>query len=302
MGCVMILPPPNAALNAHGAWLPTSPKCWSPPDNKAAILIISPWPGSISNSPLEQNDVAPATFIKLAEIYERLRRPEEAAGLVDRALRADSACAPALLLRARLDRQAGRLDAAERLLRAFPANAEQTLRVGAAYELGGILDRQGRYDEAMTAFLAAKSMLQLQAERPAAELKIMRARINHLTANASADVLKSWFEASVQLQPIHRLALLGGHPRSGTTLLEQILDAHPDMISAEETEIFKHDAYVPLMRGQPDDTAMYSALATATPGALQHARHNYFHAMELSLGQPVAGRHCSLIKIPPILF
>ncbi len=40
------------------------------------------------------------------------------------------------------------------------------------------------------------------------------------------------------LQPPLRLALLGGHPRSGTTLLEQVLDSHPDIVSAEETEIF----------------------------------------------------------------
>jgi hypothetical protein len=86
------------------------------------------------------------------------------------------------------------------------------------------------------------------------------------------------------------LALLGGHPRSGTTLLEQVLDAHPDIISAEETEIFKQDAYIPLMRGIPDDNAMFAGLAAATPDALQQARQNYFRSTELSLGQPVAGR------------
>ncbi len=62
------------------------------------------------------------------------------------------------------------------------------------------------------------------------------------------------------------------------------------MVSAEETEIFYNDAFGPLMRGQPDDTAMFSALATATPGALQAIRQNYFRAMDLSLGQPVGGR------------
>lgn len=238
---------------------------------------------------LEQKD-SPAVLVQLAEIYERLRRVEEATALLDRALRSDANCAPALLLRAKMERQAGRLDAAEKLLRTFPVKADQTFRVGAAYELGGILDRQGRYDEAMTAFLAAKSMLQLQADRPAAELKVIRARIKYLTANVPTEVLKQWFDASAQLQPLHPLALLGGHPRSGTTLLEQVLDAHPDVVSAEETEIFYNDAYGPLMRGQPDDTAMYSALATATPGTLQQSRQNYFHSMELFLGQPVGGR------------
>ena len=114
---------------------------------------------------LEQKDVSPTTIIKLAEIYERLRRSEDAASLVDRALHLDANCATALLLRARLDRQAGRLEAAEQLLRAFPVKVDPNLRASASYELGGILDRQGRYDEAMTAFLGAKAFLQPMAAR-----------------------------------------------------------------------------------------------------------------------------------------
>ncbi len=239
---------------------------------------------------LERNDGTPAAMVKLGEIYERQRRTEEAFTLVDRALQADGACPPALLLRSRLDRQAGRLEAAEQRLRTFPANAEVALRASAQYELGGILDRQGRYDEAMTAFMEAKALLQPQAARPAHELKVMRARIQHMTTNATEEVLQNWFEASAQLQPPRRLALLGGHPRSGTTLLEQVLDAHPDMVSAEETEIFQKDAFGPLLRGHPDDTAMFSALATATTGTLQQARQKYFRAMELSLGQALGGR------------
>ncbi len=92
------------------------------------------------------------------------------------------------------------------------------------------------------------------------------------------------------LQTPHRLALLGGHPRSGTTLLEQVLDSHPDIVSAEETEIFYNDAYGPLLRGHPDDTAMFDGLAKATPEQLQQSRQDYFRAMDLSLGQPVGGR------------
>ena len=239
---------------------------------------------------IEQKDATPEMFVELAELYERLRRVEDAAALIERALHLNSSCAQALLARARLDCQVGRLDEAERLLSAFPVDAEQSICVRAGYELGGIFDRQGRYDEAMTAFQEAKSLLRLQAERPTVELKILRARLAYLTVNASADVLRQWFDSSTQFQPQHRLALLGGHPRSGTTLLEQVLDSHPEIVSAEETEIFYDDAYAPLLRGLPDDTAMYAALAAATPGQLQQSRQNYFRSMELSLGQLVAGR------------
>ena len=237
---------------------------------------------------LARPDATPETFVALGELYERQRRTAEAVELADRALQANAADGPALQLRARLERQAGQLEAAEKRLRTFPANADPALRAGAQYELGGILDRQGRYDEAMTAFRDAKALLQPQAARPAMELKVMRARLQHLTTNATADVLSRWRAES--LPPPHRIALLAGHPRSGTTLLEQVLDAHPDMISAEETEIFYTDAYGPLLRGHPDNTGMYDALASAAPGALQTARQQYFRTMELSLGQPLNGR------------
>ena len=85
--------------------------------------------------------------------------------------------------------------------------------------------------------------------------------------------------------------MLGGHPRSGTTLLEQVLDAHPDIVSAEETrDILHDDAYGPLLRGHPMTPPCMRRSTTADAGALQQSRQNYFRAMELFLGQPIAGR------------
>ena len=75
-----------------------------------------------------------------------------------------------------------------------------------------------------------------------------------MLARISAEILQRWFDFGRELQPARRLALLCGHPRSGTTLLEQVLDSHPDIVSAEETEIFHEDAYVPLLRAHPART------------------------------------------------
>ena len=69
----------------------------------------------------------------------------------------------------------------------------------------------------------------------------------------------------MKLQPAHRLALLGGHPRSGTTLLEQVLDSHPDMVSAEETEIFLDETYHRLASGLPPNSLMLPVLEAAKP-------------------------------------
>jgi len=239
---------------------------------------------------VEQKDATPDMFINLAEFYERLRRMEDANELVGRALQANRACPSALLARARLDRQAGRLDEAERLLRSFPASSERTIRIRAGYELGGILDCQGRYDEAMSAFLEAKTLLRPDAAPFAISLKTIQARQKEMRANISAEMLQRWFDSGQRLQPSRRLALLGGHPRSGTTLLEQVLDSHPDIVSAEETTIFNDEAYVPLTRSLPQDALMLPVLEAAQTDALQQSRANYFRFMELSLGNPIGER------------
>jgi tetratricopeptide (TPR) repeat protein len=237
-----------------------------------------------------QKNVRPEILLELAELYERLRRNDEAAGIIERVLQANPTCATALLAAARLARQAGRLDQAEKQLRGLTTNAEPAVRVRAGYELGTILDRQGKYDEAMSAFQETKSLLRPHAGLANTELKAMRSRIRHLVDNASDQLLQKWFDQLHELGPLKRLALLGGHPRSGTTLLEQVLDSHPDILSAEETEIFYDDAYAPLLRSHPDDTAMFDGLAAATSAQLKQSRQSYFQSMELSLGQPLDGR------------
>jgi tetratricopeptide (TPR) repeat protein len=241
---------------------------------------------------LEQKDVAPETLVKLAELYERLRRVDDAAALIDRALQANGACAPALLARARLDHQAGRLETAETLLRSFLTTADRETRVRGWYELGGILDRQKRYDEAMAAFLEAKALVRPDAAPFVAQRQNVRAGLKLLRDNLKADMLQRWqdFRQELQLRKLSGLALLCGHPRSGTTLLEQVLDSHPDIVSAEETSIFHDDAYFPIARSFPEGTPLMTILESVPTGALQQSRQNYFHCVELFLGNPIAGR------------
>jgi tetratricopeptide (TPR) repeat protein len=239
---------------------------------------------------LEQKDVSLEALILLAEVYERLRRADEAASLVDRVLQSDAACGAALILRARLDRQAGRLAEAEQRLRTFPASAEPTVRANAGYELGGILDRLGRYEEAMTVFLGAKNLLLQNAAPHLAELKIVRQRIQIMQAGLNPDSFQRWLADAPSLKPPRRLALLGGHPRSGTTLLEQVLDSHPDITSAEETEIFHNEAYLPLTRSLPFDLPFLSVLEAASPNELVQSRQCYFDSASKFLKQSIGGR------------
>jgi len=238
----------------------------------------------------EQDGASPEHLIKLARLYERRHRFEEASQLVDRALQLNGTFPHALLVRARLDRQVGRLEEAEQVLRSLLPVAPLEIQVRGWYELGGILDRQARYDEAMTAFLEAKKLQIPLTESSFASLKEYRVRFETMQANVSAEMLQHWRDDAPAFQPPRRLALLCGHARSGTTLLEQVLDSHPDIISVEETGNFSNHAYDSLRRLFPYQADILPLLQAAPISALQQARERYFHFVELFLGRPVGGR------------
>jgi len=248
---------------------------------------------------LEQKDVSADTLIALAEISERQSRLEEAAELADRAMRLKPNFPAALLVRARLKRQAGQFDDAEKILLSFPSDASRELQSRAHYERGSILDRLGRYDDAMAAFVSAKALLAPEAAPHLAGARQVRTQLNELRITLTPEILKRWHDFKNELQPLHRLALLCGHPRSGTTLLEQVLDSHPDIVSAEETNIFHDNAYPLLTRNAPMDATVLSVLESASAGTLKEARANYFCIVEKFLGKPIAGR--LLVDKNPIL-
>jgi tetratricopeptide (TPR) repeat protein len=241
---------------------------------------------------LEQTNVWPPTCLELAKLCERTRRLSEATQLVDRVLAAAPAYPAALLLRARLERTTGRLEAAEHVLRSFITKPIPLVwtHAQAWYELATVLDRQEKYDEAMMAFLNAKSLLQPQAPGHLQALKQSRAYLKVMEDNVSAEMLRRWFENGPVLPPARRLALLCGHARSGTTMLEQLLDSHPDIVSVEESPVFLNDAYLPLKRKSSQHAHMLPTLEAADIPALQLSRAAYFRSMELEIGGSVAGR------------
>jgi len=129
---------------------------------------------------VEEPRVSPDTFVKLAEVYERFRLLEQAQAMVGRALEMNRGSPLALLVRARLDRLSGRLEEAERSVRSFLGDSDPntwSTRIRGWYELGAILDRQERFDEAMAAFLEAKALIRPNAERFSAPQQSVRAQL-----------------------------------------------------------------------------------------------------------------------------
>jgi tetratricopeptide (TPR) repeat protein len=240
----------------------------------------------------EQHGASAGVFVTLAELNERHARLEEAAQWADRALAAQAEHPAALLTRARLLRLAGKLDEAESSLRSLLTKSfdDVPTRVRSWYELGGVLDREGRYDDAVDAFLEAKALLRPASVPHRTTLQGIQARVREMEETISSTVLERWFNSQGTLLPARRLAVLCGHPRSGTTLLEQVLDAHHEMVTAEETHILHDEAYLPLSRGFPPDASLLQVLESAPISALQQSRQDYFCFTERFIGKTVGDK------------
>jgi len=241
---------------------------------------------------LDRENASGVALMRLTRIYEHQHRPEKVAELIARLSRARTAPAAALYAQAVLDRLAGHAEAAEKSLRLFlsQSGVDVESRARGWYELGRTLDVQRRYDEAMTAFLEAKKLLRPLAGREIEQLQRIQAKLVETQTMISADALHRWVDFGVQLQPARRFALMCGHPRSGTTLLEQMLDSHDDIISLEESLIFTNEVHRPLHRNFSEEASALTVLEAATAEHLGPLRENYFRCAEKILGEAVSGR------------
>jgi Flp pilus assembly protein TadD len=125
------------------------------------------------------------------------------------------------LLRARYLSRTGRHADALAIIDAAPA-----LNGDAQLERGRLLDRLGRYDEAWTEFVAAKAKLALEAgglRYQAEAVETFFSRLMAFFVRRNVELLPRARVRRDVPQPIFVI----GFPRSGTTLVEQVLGSHP---------------------------------------------------------------------------
>jgi hypothetical protein len=143
--------------------------------------------------------------------------------------------------------------------------------------LGLVLDELGQPAEALRCLGDAKAMILqfanialLQREYDNAEKERRR-----LLTGLTPEMISHWQQQSLPGDFPFRMAFLGGHPRSGTTLLEQILDAHPGLRAFDEPTAFSRQiaGTLPLPGGSGKSQA--DALHALKPGRLQAAREGY---------------------------
>jgi hypothetical protein len=116
----------------------------------------------------------------------------------------------------------------------------------------------------------------------------MHGQMQELIATITRDDFCRWREEANHVAP-QRVALLTGFPRSGTTLLEQVLDAHSDLVSSEERDFIGRELLHTVVAGR-GKISLIEALHGLRSEEIERERTKYFQAMEYLLNEPIGGR------------
>lgn len=232
-----------------------------------------------------------ASLVELATLYERQHRLDEAAELAARAVAKEPRHGPCRLLLARIERRRGEDGKAESMLRDLIALPPASFHVAAEAwaDLAAIYDQRGQYDDAWSAMLESKAILLAhdRAEREASD--VVLGRFRRMVDSIEAAYFERW-AAEPPATPPRRLALLAGFPRSGTTLLEQVLDGHAELVSSEERDVFSREVFPALGQDVPPETPVEDMLDRASAARLRTQRETYFRMMEAMLREPIGER------------
>lgn len=253
---------PQNALRAFAAALQRDPD-FAPAHHGAGLAL---WAlGDLRESRLAQTRAAdlapdypdPRGALALLALHEK--QPTEARARALAALKLDPAEPAAFLTLATLDNDAGEHEAVVARLAAELArpNVAPLQRAPLLRLHGDALDALGRFDEAFAAYdqgnAIQRRMFAPQHSGPGAE-----------SATDLCDRIRREFESDIEVFPRTDLGgepdvnhvFLVGFPRSGTTLLEQILASHRNIVALEEkptlndeiSEFFlQHDTLRPLI-------------------------------------------------------
>src|SRR5205823_3730106 len=129
-----------------------------------------------------------------------------------------------------------------------------------------------------------------EREKPLLEESEHLQRILTALANSVTPThLQRWTEAA-QSFPRKKVALLTSFPRTGTTLLEQMLDSHSGLISSDEREAFARDIF-PAMWLTPATPVPTAEVLDAIPlERLAALRARYLDYMSAALNEPIGDR------------
>lgn len=230
---------------------------------------------------------------ELAVLYERRHQVDEAEAAVARVMKLDAAYFEAWLIKGRLLRRRGEIQKARALLCGLAVNSRAHLmaRAQAWAALADIADKEGEYSQAVADMTHCKEIQIAHAQVCQRHSDVVLGNLKRFNESVTAEDLHRWRSQQQELGPPARVAHLTSFPRSGTTLLENILDAHSGVISSEEREVFGRDILDATWKEPHENTPPTVEAFDRIPVAkLQSLRRRYLSAMEEALNEPIGDR------------
>ena len=175
----------------------------------------------------------------LAESLERQHETEEAQAAITKALESNPDFPLAIVMQARLERRAGKSGQARARLDSLQDRSlEPQIQAAVDNELGYVLDAMGEYDEAFKHFYKAQKLdsqqeafRQVPKEAYPEMLEIARSRV-------TPESVRTWDDP--EPDDVSTPIFVTGFSRSGTTLIEQMLNAHPSLRSNDERPVLSN--------------------------------------------------------------
>ena len=173
-------------------------------------------------------------LFQLASALELANQLDEASAVIEKAESAQPGVARLALLAGVVSRRQGNFDVAgQRLQAAIEKGLSEGEKAEALNQLGLTLDAMGRAEEAFVAFgLSNKAMRSVVGKEKSDGSAYLRgiAVIKRFFTPEKFAALGEKFATDDATQPVFFV----GFPRSGTTLMEQVLKAHPRLVTTDE--------------------------------------------------------------------
>lgn len=231
--------------------------------------------------------------ISLAVWFEKERRLDDAWAAVEGILAQFPRDDQARYFRAFLLHRRKKHSEAETALRDLIKDEPQYpyVKYASRHLLGVVLDELGQYSEAMSWLLEAKAQVRQLTDVDLLERGYDQADKSRreLLASLTPGMIRRWRKEAPTSTSLYRIAFLGGHPRSGTTLMEQILDAHPAVLAFDESVAFNQElaGQIPLPAASGD--AQARKLDSLPSSRIQQIQQRYVKSLlREASGEPTA--------------
>jgi tetratricopeptide (TPR) repeat protein len=234
---------------------------------------------------------SPDVLWQLATCYLKTNRLDEAEETYDFLISVNPRALLGWTHKAMLARTRGDLDQAEKILQPLLEwpDLDANQRATVWHALVRVKDEQGDFDSAFHAATQAKEFLPPYFNQKKRTLKNGVRMLRECHDQITATELHRWHdEAGSDTGP--DVAFLTGFLRSGTTLIEHVLDAHDGVICSDENPFLHNDLRQLIFERKTPDCSWADCLNRLTSDRIEDFQQRYIKAMESKLYESIGDR------------